>query len=551
VKAPRAAVVVAALAGVAMVLSPLLRAIGALISTHLMVGAFLLLLAVVWAMDGDRTGRSVAGPVVLLTLLALVPTRAEAVLFVGLVLLATLSVTPTGQSGAGHGRPSRWAAAGSWPWAWPVSGAGLALWYGLHVLAAVGKDVRPSFPVTLLTIVGIVVLVAPLAFRPVSERLRSALPRVAIGALWFAVVSLGAISDRASIFRGLRVNIGEGAGAWGAFGPILAGAAVVAMVGAVMLRDRRLTVALWVTLGAFPSAVIAKAADGTEGVALDDPTAALRSILGAGARIGSWGDSTNRMWVHFAPAALALLVMVVAVLTARTTSGRSLRHRSQPGARDVPVLVLGVLALISVLNIWRPTYLGPAAPGTSIVLEERTLDDVGPELTGDTRYEWPFSVPAVALPEDAFDRQVCVTHAFTDLGRTSWGSTVFGLIGPDGDVSDDFGEMAWSGGREVIVCLPVERLTEPIEVVAWLTGGSDALAGSAPAVLVHTDGDPVGSLIVRYVAFSEDRRSVPVQLASRIIRVMMRLGPAVVVTLLSVGTALAFFGRRESAGRVD
>ena len=537
----RAVVVVSAATGATLLLSPLLRTIGALVSTHLMVGASLLLLAVLWALDDDRTSRSIAGPVVALTLLALVPTRAEAVLLVGLVLLATLAVTPDGASRSGAGS---WA----WPRAWPVLGAGLAVWNGLHVLAALGTEGRPSFPVTLLTALGVVVLLAPVGLRLLPERVRTALPRLAIGSLWGAVVALGVLSDRAAIFRGLRINIGEGAGAWGAFGPILAAAAVVAMVGAVLLRDRRLTVALWVTLGAFPSAVIAKAADGTQGVALDDPSAALRSILGAGARIGSWGDSTNRMWVHFAPAALALLVMVIAVATAgpqQVPTGRSTAARSALAVRDVPVLIVGGAALLMVLSIWRPTYLGPVAPGSTLVLEQRQPDVAGPELTSTTRYEHPFTVAAPGLPADADDLQVCVEYAFTDLGRTNWGLTVFGLTGPDGGATDGFGEFAWSGERRATVCLPVDDLTSPIEVVAWLTGGRGALPGSAPAALVDAVGDPVGRLSVVYVASSEDRRSLPMQLLSRSVRMLMRFGPALVALLLTVGLALILSGRPQ------
>jgi hypothetical protein len=545
-----------------MLLSPLLRTIGAFVNTHMMVGALLLLLAVVWALDEDRSGRSVAGPVVALAMLALVPTRAEAVLFVGLVLLATLTTTPGGSSQAGRspwGRAASWA----WPWAWPVAGAGLLVWNGLHVLAAASTGGRPSFPVTVLTVLGVVVLVAPAVLRLLPVRGRTALPSVILGVLWAAVLALGLLSDRAAIFRGLRINIGEGAGAWGAFGPILAGAAVIAMVGAVLLRDRRLTVALWVTLGAFPAAVIAKAADGTEGVVLDDPSAALRSILGASARIGSWGDSTNRMWVHFAPVALALLVMVIAVATtgprkdARERAGgpRPGRVRAGIGAGDVPVLLLGVAALVMVLSIWDPTYLGPVGPASTITLEERRLEVAGPELTATTRSAWPVTVPAVDLPPDATDRQVCVAYAFTDLGRTNWGLTTFGLSGPEGatgpagEVRDDFGEFAWSGEREATVCLPVTDLGTPVELVAWVSGGRGSEVGSSPAVLIDPSGNPVVRLSVSYVAASEDPRGLPVRIASRAMRTLMRLGPAVVSLLLVVGLALSVTDARRGASR--
>lgn len=553
-RAPSSSVAVAIGLAIATLVSTFMRAIGALVSTHLMVAAFLLLLTVLWALDGDRSRRSMAGPVVVLTLLALVPTRAESVLFVGLVLLATIAtrLPPTGVE-----RAWPWA----WPWVWPAVGAALAGWSGLHVLAAAGQGVRPSFPVSALTIIGVLVLLAPPVLRRLP-RVLGALPGVLMAGLWAAVLGLALQSERAPIFDGIRVNIGEGAGAWGTFGPIIAGAAVIATVGSVLIRERSLTLGLWITAGAFPVAVLAKAADGTNAVDFGDPSAALSSILSASARSGSWGDSTNRMWIHFAPVAIGLLVMVVAVASGGSESDGDGANRSSentPGGprsslRSPVVIAVGGLALLGVLSIWRPAYLGPVAPVTVLTLEQRDLDRTGPELTGTTLFEHLLRAPEMQLPADASDPQVCVEFAFTDLDRTNWGRTEFALTGPDGAAGGDFGEMAWSGERVGTVCLPVEHLDRPVDIIASAGGGSDALTGSSAAIRVDDTGSPVGRLEVRYLALSEDPRGAVAQLVSRGVRILMRTGPAVVLVLMAGGLGLVAAGRsrvrRDDAGSI-
>jgi len=530
----------AALLTAALAINPLHAAITSLVSTNLMVAGMLLLLTVLWARDhqlagrSDVSGRTGVAPVGVVTLLALIPTRAESILIVGLVLLATLAV---------RDRTMRW------PWAWPAVGAGLAVWSGLHVVAAVSTGGRPSFPVTLSTVAGLLVLVAGPVLIRLPGSLRRGLPMVAMGLLWTFVLALALTPLGASsrIFLGLAVNIGQGDGAWGVLGPAIAVMAVLALGATIVLRDERLTLPFWIVLGAFPSVVIAKAADGTDRTLFDDPAAAIGSILSGGARIGSWGDSANRMWTHFTLVVLALLIMAIVVALQRT---------AQVGAERTPRATVRLATLVAVvgasigvvLAAWQPAYLGPIAPGAVRVLEQRETATAGPELTGDTRIERIVQVPRVELPGDASDVAVCVEYRFADLGRVNWGTTRFGIDGPRGAVRDDFGEMAWSGERIRAVCLPDSALgREPVTVTAWLGGDARAVPGSSAAILTDAGGDPVASVELHYVAPSEDPRPVVMRTVSRLIRWSMQAGPAAIAFLLGAGLLLSV-RRRVAAG---
>ena len=520
------AAVFAGLLGAALLVNPLMVAIAKLVSTNTLIAGLLLLLVVLWLRERPADIPSGVAPVGIVTLVALVPTRAESVLIVGLVLIATLA---TGQTRL------------RWSWAWPAVGTGLAVWNGLHVVAAVASGTRPSLPVTAVTAVGVLtVALWPILVR-VGPSVRRAVARTAAGLLWAFVLALAftPLGVGSRVLFGFAVNIGEGEGAWGVLAPAVAAAVVVALVAYVPMADPRLTLPTWIALLALPSIVVAQSADGTDNIDIDEAGSALSAVFSAGTRIGSWGSSANRMWTHFAVVAVALLVMTLVA---------AIQRRGPVRPRRVPVVAsagAGLAGVAVVLQVWSPTYLGPIGPESVRVLAERTEHVPGPELTGDTRIERTVEVPGVAVPPDATDVAVCVEYRFTDLGRVNWGTTRFGLDGLGRQVADSFGEMAWSGERQRTVCLPTPEIAEgPVSLVAWLGADERALPGSSAAVVIGRDGDPVARVDVRYVAPSEDPRPFVMRIVSRVLRWAMQGGPAV-FTLLFAASLTLLLRRRD------
>ena len=525
--------VFAGLLGAALLLNPLMVAIAKLVSTNTLVAGLLLLLVVIWLRERPADTPSGVAPVGIVTLLALVPTRAESVLIVGLVLIATLATSD---------------ARLRWSWAWPAVGSGLAVWNGLHIIAAVAADARPSLPVTAVTAVGILTIaIWPIVVR-VGPSVRRTVAWTAAGLLWAFVLALALtpLGAGSRVLLGFAVNIGEGEGAWGVLAPAVAAAVVIALVANVRMADPRLTLAVWIGLLALPSIVVAQSADGTDNIDVDEAGSALSALFSAGTRIGSWGSSANRMWTHFAAVAVALLVMTLVV---------AMQRRGPVRPRPVVVAAsagAGLAAVVVVLQIWSPTYLGPVGPESVRGVYERAAHVPGPELTGDTRIERTVEVPRVAVPQDATDVAVCVEYRFTDLGRVNWGTTRFGLDGLVRQVSDSFGEMAWSGERQRTVCLPAPEVADgPVTLIAWLGADERALAGSSAAVLVGPDGDPAARVDVRYVAPSEDPRPFVMRTLSRVIRFAMQVGPAAFAVLFAASLALLLRRRAEVEDAVD
>ncbi len=552
--------VFAALLALALFRNPLVGAVTSSVGTSILVAVMLLLLVVLWARTSDSTPTPmsttapIAGiaPVVIVSLLAIIVTRAEAVLIVGLVLLATL---------VGRDRPM------TWPWAWPAVGLGLAAWNGLHILAGNVAGGGPSFPVLAITGAGVLIAVAGPVLRRIPDAARGALPWAVGLTIWGFVLALALTPIGATnrVLEAVSVNIGEGAGGWGVLAPILAVAVIVALVANLASPDRRLVLPLWIMLGAFPSVIIAQSGDGTDGISFDDPEAAIARILSSGARIGSWGDSANRMWTHFAVVAVAFIVMTVVVASRRPARDVTVGTDGGPrevGSRDGgsqdggstrgggrrvlatgAAAASGLAAIGVVLATWSPGYLGPAGPQTIEVIEQRDTGTATAELTATTRIERDIAVPAIDIPDDAEGLSVCATYRFTDLDRVNWGTTRYGLDGEDASAAGDFGVYAWSGERERTVCLEQPKLREgPSTVTAWVSGDGRALPGSSAAVRTDADGGPVTTLDVRYLAASEDPRSLPMRVASRVLRLAMQAGPAVVTVLL--GTGLLLLRRR-------
>ena len=508
---------------------PMLRTMAAFLNTHLLVAVLLLLLCVLWALDRDGTGRGGVRPLATFALLALIPARTESVLIVGLVLLATLAVR---------------AAAPAWPWAWPVVGGGLLVWNGLHVVAALDAGTDPSFPVTALTSLGAVTLLAAPVVLRLPPALRRGLAVATMGTLWLVLLALlmSWVGSGVGAVAGLRANLGEGDGAWGVFAPLLAVLVVAALVVGTSRPDGRVVLARWFTLGAVPSVLLAKAADGTDRVSTEDLTEALDTLLVLSTRVGSWGDSANRMWSHFVLAALALLVMT-AVLAFRDggSTARPISSRTVV-ARRVAAGVVGLVIVAGVLAAWRPAYLGPASPGGSIVLLDVPSADepvVPVELTEGSRVEADLVVRPLGLPDDVQDVAICATFRLSDVGRIVTGRTRVGLSGPSGTVVRKPGEFARAGEWAEELCLAVPASQEPpTSVLAWAEGDSRGTVGGAAVLLTRPSGVPVERLEVRYVAASDDPRGVLQRLASTALRIAIRGGPLAVALLTAVGLGL-------------
>ena len=523
--------VFAVLLAAALFLNPMVRVMASIFEASLLVASGLLLLLVLWfrAPDpgpGDPLG---VAPVAAIVLLALIPTRSESLVVVGLVLLATL-VRNEGPM--------------VWCWAWPIVGLGTAAWNVLHILAAWGQGDRASFPVIALTVLGIAIAALGPALARVPARPRAALPGVVMAALWLFVlaIALTPLGADALLFEGLAVNIGQGGGGWGAFAPILAAATLLALIAHLPSVGPRRTLAVWLALGAVPSVVIAKAADGPSGIDFDDPEAAVSSILGASARVGSWGDSANRMWVHFV---LVLAALVIMALVPRDRDGEVTAARRGPVLRG-GLRIAAIVGVLVVLAGWSPTYLGPDGPGTVRPIVQRTLDAGTVELVRGTVVEEEIRVATEPLPPDTTDVQVCAVFRFDDLGRVSWGAVSYGLIGPAGEEIRRFGPHPWSGLREEILCLDVRELRDgPVRLAARVTGGG--AQGRAPGVAIDRDGNVVAELDVRYVAASEDPRPFVMQVVSRTLRIAMRAGPAVVTLMLAASLALMLQRPRADA----
>ena len=550
----RSGTVAAAVTGGALLalvpLVPLVRTMAASLNTHLLVAVLLLLLVALWASDGS-TSRVDLVPAAAITLLALVPSRAESVLIVGLVLLATLAV--------GDDAPA-------WPWAWPVVGVGLLAWNGLHIIAALDAGVAPSFPVTALTVLGGVTLLLGPAVLRLRPRFRRGLAVAAMAVLWLMLLGLltSVIGSGAGALQGLRVNLGEGEGAWGVLAPTVVALVALALVAGTARPDRRLVLARWLTVGAVPSVLLAKAADGTDQIAAGGVGNAIDAVLSLGARVGSWGDSSNRMWSHFLLVALALVA--VELLRAATreepdTPGAPDRSARTGATRwpEVGAAVLALAAIVVTLVTWRPTYLGPSSPGSVVGIAGATDPDVavpeavpGTELTEGVREEATVTVPPVALPEDARDVTLCATFRFTDLDRIVTGRTLVGLATSEGTVTVEFDEFAWAGERTEVLCLDGPGVDEgPTTLTAWAEGRAGATAGTAAVLLVRpSDGiGPLDTVEVRYVAASEDPRGVLQRLVSSGLRLAIRGGPLAVIVLTVVGLLLLLAPVR--AGRQD
>lgn len=516
-------------------IAPMLRTVAAFLNTHLLVSALLVLLVALWATDDPpRPGIT---PVTSAVLLALLITRAESILLVVPVLLVTLAVRDESPA---------------WSWAWPVVGAGLVAWNGLHVAAAVYGGVSPSLPVVGLTAAGLTLPVIGRTLLRLAPGVRRGAAVGAMALLWCVLLAIltSVVGSGARAVEGLRVNLGAGEGAWGVLAPLTVILVAAALVAGKALPERRLLLARWLTIAAVPSVLLAKAADGIDQAGADGATSVLGDLLTVGARVGSWGDSANRMWSHFVLVALALVVLTAVLAVCRPAADAPIRrgpHRGVVG-QTVVVGMVGLALVALALTSWRPGYLGPPSPGSvATLLAAPDAGDVvrGPELTTGTRLEATVTVPRIELPDDATDVTLCATVRLTDLDRIVTGQTRLRLEGPMETVRLEFDEFAWSGTRIEELCIEDPGVAAgSVDVTVVASGGAGATAGEA-AVLLLVPGPtraslaPIDALEVRYVAASEDPRGPLRAAVSTVIRWVVRNGPVVVVGLLGLAALTA------------
>ncbi len=521
--------------GALIVVSAMLRTMASMTNTHLLLGALLLVLAVLWAVDDDRVGPSAVSVAAAVVTLALIPTRAEAVLLVFPLLVATLLIR------------SR---ALPWRWMWPVAGWGLVAWNGFHLIEPALARMRPQVPPTVALLAGFALVLASPIVRRLTPKARWASGSLAIAALWM----LALVGDRQRFFAGLAANIGQGEGNWGLVGPSVAIAAIIGLTIALLLRDDRSVLAACIAAIALPSILLAKALDGTEGLRTDSLTSALGRVFSVGATVG-WRHSGNRMWTHFMLAMIALLIMTVAMLTDRTRPAAPKASRASTAA----ILSGGLAALLLVLSVWQPAYLGPVGPTSEIELAAAGPGVVGPELSDGVILERELVTERLPLPADAQDAALCVSATFVTDGRVARGDVILSVAGAAGQRSIDFGEFAWQGVRERTICIPLtvprdderdlERFTVRIE-------GRRGAPGSSAFVLVQQQGADDGWLArstVSYYSPSEDERSFVRRVASVVLRSVVQVAPVLAAVLLAAGLGLSSrsSARSSSTGRDD
>ena len=507
--------------GTLVVASASLRTMASFVNTHLLLGALLLVLAVLWAADGERSRPSMLSVSAAIVTLALIPTRAEAVLLLIPVLVATLII---------GSRPV------AWRWVWPVAGWGLVAWNGLHLIEPVLARMRPPVPPTVALLAGVALVLASPIVRRLSPKARWSFGMLALAAMWL----LALVGDRQRFFVGLAANIGRGEGGWGLVGPVVAIAAIIGLALALVLRDERLVLAASIVTLALPSILLAKALDGTDGLRLDGLATALGQAFSVGASVG-WRDSGNRMWTHFALAMVGLLVMAVAIHTDRRRTSVPVASRTISGG----IVIGGLAVLLLVLSVWQPAYLGPVGPTSEIELEAAGQAVVGPEISDGVILERELVAERLPLPADAQDAALCVSATFVTDGRVVTGDVILSVAGASGQRSIDFGEFAWQGVRERTICIPLtvprdderdpERFTVRIE-------GRRGAPGSSAFVLVQQQGADDGWLaraIVSYYSASEDERPFVRRVASIVLRRMVQVAPVLVAALLAAGLGLS------------
>jgi hypothetical protein len=259
----------------------------------LIVGASWLLLR------GDRDDRRALQAMVLIAIPALVVTRAEASLVIGLAVLPILFSASTG---------FRFKAA-----VLAVLGAATVAWELRVIAAYLGEGLAPPFSAIALLALGVVMAAAipVLRWRWLLGHSQAVLWGV-LGILWLALAAL-AVRDRDVLIDSVRAtvqNLIRGAGSWGLSAVLIGSLTVIAIAVFSYAGDRQLS---FVLTAFVPLAFL------------------LAYFRGIAFRVGD-GDSLNRIVIEFFPVAVLLIVAAVGEGRARWPRARARAARQLPSS---------------------------------------------------------------------------------------------------------------------------------------------------------------------------------------------------------------------------
>lgn len=484
------------------------------LNVHLFVAVLLLAIGLLIAASG-RDGLRVAMPVLVLLIAALTLARAESALIVGGLLIGTTSDA------------TRWR--DWWP-AWRTLGAVLIVWNGLLVAGAAGS---PPLVASVGLAIGGFALLAPTLLDRIPDRLRARLPLAVALVLWTAALAVPLTPPGRGIvfFEMVRLNLGDGEGAWYLTAPLLFVLAVYAVVATA--DARRHAPVRWLVILFVPLTMLAKLADGSEALEVGSASASLEVLLSGGGR-PKWGDSVNRMWTHVALAVVLLGLTAAVRQDGDTSAGRRALGRRSALLRVAPL----VLALVLVASWWRPD-VGPDGPVRTTVLTASVGDRPGPALTDGTVLVQTIVTPgSVVVPDDATLVEVCFEVALTvPGGGRADGRFALELSDAAGSARREYRGAAQADGAQKDVCLPTATpLPATFTATVRGLGGSD---GRVVAVLTDPEGAFVREARLVVAARSLDPRGPLARGVSWTIRRLVTWGPlafgaALLVTLLPV-----------------
>ena len=312
-----------------------IRLMSAYVNAHVVVGAVLALLVVIWleGFDKDEDIRRSSQLPAAIAVSALVLLRPEGTLLGGLVLLGVLA-----------GRRMRH----DWSQVWVALGLFTAAWQLSLVWSSVARGVPPStISLAMLTLGALSILGGLLAPRTPLTIGRAVPPVVGV-LLWSGVLAVYWFApESVTFFEAAHINLGEGMGGWGSTGIAIPSIAIAGLAVSAFSRwSDRFSIAKWILIGFVPVTMYVKLADGLHDRPGIGRAEILETYLSGGGRVG-WGDSSNRMWTH---AAFVAILLFSAVVARGVSSEAASRWRlSSVGAA---ILVLGAWPIM-----WQPDYL--------------------------------------------------------------------------------------------------------------------------------------------------------------------------------------------------
>lgn len=453
-------------------LSPQFRTMAAYLNGHMLVAVLLLVLVLLIGAGVKGEQRAGLLPAVAAVSTALVITRPEGAILVGLVLLGTLGVSDD---------------RAPWRSAWAALAVGTITWTVMLAAGATTRDGGLPPAIVLLGAVGASAALVALALHHVPARVRRLVPTGVGTALW-AVALLLERRDSVVFFDVANANLGGGAGGWGVFGPLLIISGVVAVRLTAGQDDLRTGPSRWFVIGFIPITMLVKLGDGFQRDRAD-----LGSILSGGGRIG-WGDSVNRMWMH---AALVVLLLVI-----RSGERVPLRPRSTASAASRSMYGVVLLAIAGGTALQRQ----PDGVPRSTVEEEFTLlsalgDQPIGELVDGAQVNQRLALPPPVLPSGTISRLLCadvrmVTFARGNVGDVelelrAGGRSAFRQVAADPLVD-------WGTER---VCLDLSVDRQPGaqalgDAVVAVTGRGAVLGVAASALQAPASASRPGALLV-------------------------------------------------------